>query len=265
MLVSYCFKYGPFLRPATLTPRQMVPQILPQVLLNLKIPVIHLHIEFAKHWSRWLETKITVIGRSCLDCDSTTKCKKTFSPIGEIGHGLVLGFWMLILLGVIRKTIKGYNKGPYSQSYGFSSNHVWMWELAHKGSWALKNWCFWTVMLEKTLESPWNAKRSNQSILKTINPEYHWKDWCWSWSSNTLATWWEELTHYRRPWCSERLKAGGEGDDRGWDGWMASPTWWTWVWAHSGKWWLTEKPGVLQSMGSQRALHDWGAEQQKGI
>ena len=62
----------------------------------------------------------------------------------------------------------------------------------------------------------------------------HWKDWCWSWSYNTLATWCEELTHWKRPWCWERLRAGGEGDDRGWDGWMASPTWWTWVWASSG-------------------------------
>ena len=59
----------------------------------------------------------------------------------------------------------------------------------------------------------------------------HWKDWCWSWSSNTLASWWEELTHWKRPWCWERLQAGGKGDDRGWDGWMASTTGWTWVWA----------------------------------
>ena len=61
----------------------------------------------------------------------------------------------------------------------------------------------------------------------------HWKDWCWSWSSKTLATWCEELTHWKRPWCWERLGAGREGDDRGWDGWMASPTRWTWVWGNS--------------------------------
>ena len=65
----------------------------------------------------------------------------------------------------------------------------------------------------------------------------HWKDWRWSWSSNTLATWCKELTHRKRPWCWKRLKAGGEGDDRGWDGWMASPTQWTWVWVNSGSWW----------------------------
>ena len=76
----------------------------------------------------------------------------------------------------------------------------------------------------------------------------HWKDWCWSWNSNTLATWCKELSHWKRPWCWERLKAGGEGDDRGWDGWMASLTQWTWVWVNSGSWWWTGKPGVLQSV-----------------
>ena len=80
------------------------------------------------------------------------------------------------------------------------------------------------------------------------------KYWCWCWNSNTLATWCKELTHWKRPWCWERLKTG-EGDDRGWDGWMASPTRWTRVWVSSGSLW-TGKPGVLQSMGSQRVRHD---------
>ena len=88
----------------------------------------------------------------------------------------------------------------------------------------------------------------------------YWKDWCWSWNFNTLATWCEELTHLKRPWCWERLKAGGEGDARGWDGWMASPTSWTWVWVSSGVWWWTGKPGVLQSMGSHRVGHNWATE-----
>ena len=107
---------------------------------------------------------------------------------------------------------------------------------------------------------PWTARRLNQSILKKSTLNIHWKDWCWSWSSNTLATWFEELTHWKRHWCWERLKAGGEGDDRGWDGWMASLTQWTWVWANSERWWRTGKPGVLQSMGSQGVktwLSDW--------
>ena len=88
----------------------------------------------------------------------------------------------------------------------------------------------------------------------------HWKDWCWSWSSNTLATWCEELTHLKRRQCWERLKVGGEGDNRGWSGWMASPTQWTWVWVSSGSWWWTGGPGMLQSMGLQRVRHDWVTE-----
>ena len=88
----------------------------------------------------------------------------------------------------------------------------------------------------------------------------HWKDWFWSWNSNTLATWCKEWTHWERPWCWERWEAGGGGDDRGWDGWMASPIQWTWVWASSGNWWWTGKPGMLQSMGSQRVRHNWGTE-----
>ena len=89
----------------------------------------------------------------------------------------------------------------------------------------------------------------------------HWKDWCWSWNSNTLATWCKELTHLEIPWCWERLKAGGEGDDRGRDGWMASLTQQTWVWVNSRSWWWTGRPGVLWFMGSQRVGHDWVTEQ----
>ena len=81
--------------------------------------------------------------------------------------------------------------------------------------------------------------------------KYHWKDWCWSWNSNTLATWCKELTHWKRPWCWERLRTGGEGDDRGWDGRMASLTQWTWVWVDSSSWWCTQRPGMLWFMRSQ--------------
>ena len=87
----------------------------------------------------------------------------------------------------------------------------------------------------------------------------HWKDWCWSWNSSTLATWCEVLTYWKRPWCWEGLGAG-EGDDRGWDGWMASPTWWAWVWVNSGSLWWTGRPGMLRFMGSQRVGHDWATE-----
>ena len=88
----------------------------------------------------------------------------------------------------------------------------------------------------------------------------HWKEWCWSWNSNTLATWCEELTHWINPWSWERSKAGREEDDRGWDGWMASLTQWTRVWVNSGSWWWTGRPGVLRFMGSQRGGHEWVTE-----
>ena len=119
-----------------------------------------------------------------------------------------------------------------------------MWELDHKESWTPRNWCFWTMVWRRLLRVPWTARRSSQSILKLISSEYSWKDWWWSWNSSTLATWWE-VNHRKRPWCWEILRAGGEGDDRGWNGWMASPTQWTSVWASSGSWWWTGKPGML--------------------
>ena len=88
----------------------------------------------------------------------------------------------------------------------------------------------------------------------------HWKDLCWSWNSSTLATSCEELTHWKRPWYWEGLGAGGNRDDRGWDGWMASPPWWTWVWVNSGSWWWTGRPGMVRFMGSQRVTQDWVTE-----
>ena len=152
------------------------------------------------------------------------------------------------------------NKGPSSRGYGFSSSHVWMW-VGNKESWALKNWCFWSVVLEKTLESPLDCKE-----IQPVHPKgdqflgVYWKDWCWSWNSNTLATRCKELTHLKRSWCWERLRAGGEGENRGWDGWMASPTQWTCVWVNSRSWCWTGWPGMLQFMGSQRVGHDWVTE-----
>ena len=102
------------------------------------------------------------------------------------------------------------NTGLSSQSYGFSSSHMWIWELDCEESWALKNWCFWTVVWRRLLRVPWTSRRSNQSILK-ISPGCSLKDWYWSWNSNTLGTRCEELTHLKRPWCWQR---SGEGDDR---------------------------------------------------
>ena len=148
---------------------------------------------------------------------------------------------------------------PSSQGYGFSSSHVWMWELDCEESWALKNWCFWTVVLEKTLESPLDSKE-----IQPVHPKGN-QSWMFFGRTdfllpNILATWCKELTHLKRPWCWERLKAGGEGDNTGWDGWMASLTQWTCVWVNSGSWWWTGRPGVLQFMGSQRVGHDWATE-----
>ena len=120
---------------------------------------------------------------------------------------------------------------------------------------AFELWCW-----RRLLRVPWTARRSNRSILKRSVPSVHWKDWCWSWNSNTLATWCEELTHRKRPWCWEGLGAGGEGDGKGWDGWMASLTWCTWVSVNSGSWWWTGRPGVLRFVGSQRVGHDWVTE-----
>ena len=136
-----------------------------------------------------------------------------------------------------------------------------MWELNCKESWALKNWCFRIVVLEKTL---WESLRlqgdaTSPSWRRSVLG-VHWKDWCWSWNSNTLSTWCGELTHLKGFWCWERLRAGGEGDDRGWDGWMASPTQWAWVWVYSGIWWWTGRPGMLRLMGSQRVGHNWVTE-----
>ena len=130
------------------------------------------------------------------------------------------------------------DKGPNSQSYGFSSGHVWMWELDHKEGWAPKNWCFWTGCWIRLLRVRWIAGGSNQSILKEINPEYSLERLMLKWSSNPLATWCKELTHWKRPWYWEILKEGGEGDDRGRDSWMASLTQCTWIWASSRSWWM---------------------------
>ena len=104
---------------------------------------------------------------------------------------------------------------------------------------AFELWCW-----GRLLRVPWTARRSNQYILKEINPEYSLEGLMLKLNANTLATWCKELTHLKRPWCWERLKAREEGDNRGWDGWMASLTQWTWVWVNSGSWWWTGQPGV---------------------
>ena len=148
-----------------------------------------------------------------------------------------------------------------SQSYGFSCGHVWMWELDCEESWALKNWCFWTMVLEKTLESPLDCKE-----IKPVNPKWN-QPWIFIGRTDAEAESPILWPHHRKADSLEktlklgRLKAGGEGDNRGWDSSMASPTQRILVWASSGRWWRTGKPGMLQYMGSKRIRDDWVTEQ----
>ena len=120
---------------------------------------------------------------------------------------------------------------------------------------AFELWCW-----RRLLRVPWTARRSNQSILKEISHRCSLEGLMLKLKSNTLATSCEELTHWERSWCWEGLGAGGERDNRGWDGWVASLTRWTWVWVNSGSWWWTGRPGVQWFMGSQRVGHDWATE-----
>jgi len=120
---------------------------------------------------------------------------------------------------------------------------------------AFELWCW-----RRLLRVSWTARRSNQSILKEISPEYSLEGLMLKLKFQYFGHLMRRTDSMEKPWCWERLKAGGAGDDRGWDGWIASPMWWTWVWASSGSWWQTGKPGVLLSVGSQRARHDWVTE-----
>ena len=121
---------------------------------------------------------------------------------------------------------------------------------------AFELWCW-----RRLLRVPWTARKSNQSILKEISPGCSLEGLMLKLKlHNSLDTWCEELTHLKRPWCWERLRTGGEGDDRGWDVWMASLTQWTWVWVNSGSWWWTGRPSILWSIGLQRVRHNWATE-----
>ena len=153
------------------------------------------------------------------------------------------------------------NKGLSSQGYDFSSSHVWMWELDGEESWVPKNWCFWTMVLEKTLESPLNCKKIHPVHPKEVQ----------SWvfigrtdaEAETPILWPPDAKSWligKDPNPGKDWGAAGEGDDRGWDGWMASPMLWTRVWVDSGSWWWTGRPGMLWFMGSQRVGYDWATE-----
>ena len=133
-------------------------------------------------------------------------------------------------------------------------------------SWIIKKAERWRIdafelqCWRRSLKVPWTARRSNQSILKEISPEYSLKGLMLKMKLQYFGDLMEELTHWKKPWCWVRLKAETEGYDRRWDGWLASLTLWRWIWVSSGCWWWTGKPGILQSMGLQRVRHDWATE-----
>ena len=157
----------------------------------------------------------------------------------------------------VTKSLTWLNDYPF-HFHGFSSGRVWMWELDCEESWVPKNWCFWTE--EKTLESPLDCQE--------IQPVHSKGDQPWDYfggndaEAETPVLWPPHAKNWLigKDWCWEGLGAGGEGDDRGRDGWMVSPTRWTWVWVTCRSWWWTGRPGVLQFMGSQRVGHDWVTE-----
>ena len=165
----------------------------------------------------------------------------------EIKRHLLLGRKVMTNLDSILKSRCYFaKKVPSSKSYGFSSSHVWMWELDYKESWAQKNWCFWTVVL-RLLRVSWTARRSNLSILKEISLEY-------SLEGLMLKL---KLQYFGYlMWRVDSLEKTLMLDDRGWDGWLASPTQWTWVWVNPRHWRWTGRPGMLQYIGSQRVGHD---------
>ena len=154
------------------------------------------------------------------------------------------------------------NKDPSSQGSGFSSGHVWMWQLDYKESWAPKNWCFWNVVLEKTLESPLDWKE-----IKPINPKVN-QSWVFTGKTDVEAEtpilWPPDAKRWLNGKDPDAGKDWGQKEkgmtEDGWDGWMASLIQWTWVWVNSGSWWWTGRPGVLQSMVSQTVGHNWATE-----
>ena len=196
-----------------------------------------------KQWKPWQ----TILGGSKITADGDCS--------GEIKRCLLLGSKVMTNLDSNIKKQRRYfaNKAPSNQAMVFPVIMYW-WE-----SWTIKKderqridafelWCW-----RRLLRVPSTARISNQSILKKISLSVHWKDWCWSWNSKGLATWCKELTQWKRPWCWERLKAGGEGLR-----WFSGiPSLWTWVWVSSGSWWWTGKPGVLHS---QKVRQDWVTE-----
>ena len=145
------------------------------------------------------------------------------------------------------------NNGPYSQSYGFSSSCIQMWELDHQEGWARRIDAFELWCWRRLLRVPWTARRSNQSILKEISLGRSLEGLMLKLKLQYFGHLMWRARSLEKTLMLGQLRAGGEEDDRGWDGWMASRTLWTWVWVNSGREWRTGRPGVLQSTGSQKS------------
>ena len=135
-----------------------------------------------------------------------------------------------------------------------------MWELDCEEGWALKNWCFWTVVLEKTLESSLDCMRSNQSILKEISPGISLEEMILKLKLQYFGHLILIVDSLEKTLMLWGFGGRRRGDDRGWNGWIASQTRWMWIWVNSGSWWWTGRPGVLRFMRLQKVRHDWASE-----
>ena len=164
---------------------------------------------------------------------------------------LYINLYILKSLHVKKQRHYFVDKGPFSQRYGFSIYGCESWTIRKAERWRIDVFDLWCW--RRLFRVPWAARRSNQSILKEINPEYSRKRRMLKLTLQYFGHLMWKLTHWKRRWWWKRLKAEGEGADRGWDGWMTSPTQWTWVWASSGRWWGTGKPGMLQFTGCKES------------
>ena len=179
----------------------------------------------------------------------------------EIKRCLLLGRKAMTNLDIILKQRNYFaKKGLTGQSYGFSSSHVWMWELDYKEieHWridAFELWCW-----KRFLRVHWAARRSNLSIIKVISPEFSLEGLMLKLKLQYFGHLMQRTDSYEKTLMLGKIEGGRRGDDRGWVGWMASLTWWTWIWVNSGSWWWTGRPGVLWFMGLQRVKHDWATE-----
>ena len=170
---------------------------------------------------------------------------------------LSFSVWLTSLSMIISRSGLSCCKWHYSSGHGWATFSSLHFTYTHIYIYVYKYMCIYIYICNSAMKYFWDELLPlDCKKVKPANPKGN-QSWRYS---NTLATWCEELTSLKRPWCWEKLKAGREGDNRGWCGWMAPLTQWTWVWVNSRRWRRIGKPGVLQSMGSQRVGHDWATE-----